>query len=382
MSFVISQLSSVRFRPVDGNNPNFDNTFLADEKFFNDKIFTYCQRFTDVLEQTIQVKSDSAVVPTVTATKADQSTVNIPAVLATIYDTTGDSSIDTYFYEFDIAFSIFPTKTFITVVQGGVTWKSEPFIGDSEVTEEIADGTMRILEYYNQDNAFQIDFSTGITYTLYLESTLKTYNPAGEKTTYDNQSELTILKSTKQRTLELKTVEIPRYLAEIVDLITGVDNLVINDISYIADGDNIEVEEVEGSNFVTASIILNDKEYLGVNSHDIGFNCDVAPTTAEMAVLTELNASGSITFTIPAGYLIHDLAQEWVSGASVGIKLGTSVGGDQLMYERFINSVDTMRTTQIHQVIDRNSDTDIYATVTGGVANLDLQIIQNKETGT
>ena len=382
MSFVISQLSSVRFRPVDGNAPNFDNTFLADEKFYNDKIFTFCQRFTDVIEQTIQVKSDSATVPTVTATKADQSTVNIPAVLATSYDTTGDSSIDTYFYEFDIAFSIFPTQTFVTVEQDGVTWKSEPFIGDGEVTEEITNGTMLILEYCNEDNAFQIDFSTGITYTLYLDATLKTYNPAGEKTTYDNQSELTILKSTKQRTLELKTLDIPRYLAEIIDLISGVDNLVINDKSYVADSDNIEVEEVEGSNFVTASVVLNDKEYLGVNSHDIGFNCDVAPTTAEMAVLTIIGASGGETFTIPEGYLVHTLRAQWVSGSSVEVKLGTSVGTDELVYPRNVNSVDTDRTTAIHGDIDRDADTDIYATVTGGVANLDLQIIQNKETGT
>ena len=385
MSFVISQLSSVRFRPVDGDAPNFDNTFLADEKFFNDKIFTYCQRFPNDVTQLIQIKSDSSTLPTVTATKDDQSTTPITPTGSTFvsrYDTTGDGSFDTWFFEFNIDFSLFVTETFITVVQGGTTYKSEPFIGDSEVNTEVTEGERLILEYYNQDNAFQIDFSTGITYTLYLESTLKTYNPGGEKTTYDNQSELTILKATAQRTLELKTIEIPRYLAEIIDLISKVDNLVVNGKAYIADSDSIDVEEVEGSNLVTTSVVLTDKEYLGVNSHDTGFNCDVAPTTAEMTILTELTASGSVPFTIPAGFLVHTLRAKWVSGASVEIKLGLSVGTDELVYPFNISSTFIKSTAAIHGDIDRDSDTDIFATVTGGVAILDLQLIQNKETGT
>jgi hypothetical protein len=381
MSFVISQLSSVRFRPVDGNAPNFDNTFLADEKFYNDKIFTFCPRFPDDVTQLIQLKATSATLPTVTATKADKTTVSITPTGSTFvsrYDTTGDGSFDTWFFEFLVNFSLYATETFITVVQGAFTWKSEPFIGDSEVIQEIADSTMLKLDYYNQDNAFQIDFSTGITYTLYLDGTLKTYNPGGEKTTYDNQSELTILKSTKQRTLELKTLEIPRYLAEIIDLISGVDNLVINDRAYIADSDNIEVEELDGSNFVTASVVLNDKEYLGVNSHDTGFNCDVAPTGDEIMVLKEENASGSVTFSVTGGYLIHTLKAEYVSGTTVEIKLGTAVGTDDLVDSYDLTASITKVTAQVH-ADESESDYDVYATVTGGVADLTLQLIKNIE---
>ncbi len=381
MSFVISQLHSVRFRPVNGNNPNFDNTFLEDEKFYNDKIFTFCQRFPNDTTQLIQIKSTSSTLPTVTATEADQSTTPIIPTGSTFvsrYDTTGDGSFDTWYFEFDIDFSSFTTKTFITVVQDATTWRSEPFKGDSEVTTEIANGEILKLEYYNQDNNFQIDFSTGITFELYVESILKDYDSGGEISDYDNQDEITKLKETVQRLLTFKTLEIPRYVAEILKLASSTDNFVINDVSYQR-REQPEFTPVEGSNFVEYSMILTDKEYLGINSHDVGFSCDVAPTTAEMQVLTELNASGSVTFSIPAGYLVHTMRVQWVSGTSVEAKLGLSVGTDELVYPRNVNSVDTDRTTAVHGDIDRDAITDIYATVTGGVANLDIQIIQNKE---
>lgn len=376
---IISPLNSIRHRPVNSDLPNYTNTFVADEQFYNDMIFTFCQRFPDNTNQTVQIKSDSDTVPTVIATHADNSTTVIIATEVSSYDTNSDTVDDTFYFEYIVDMSLFTTETFTTITQDSETWKSEPFIGDSEVLIQIQNKEIYKLEYFNFDNDFSIDFSTGITFEVYIESAFKKYNPKGEKSTYDNQREVTILKSIKQLTLELKTLEIPRYVAELIDLITGQDNLVINSESWVYEEDSIEIAEVEGSNFVTASATLTNKEYLGVNSHDIGFNCDVAPTTAEMVVFTKLLASGSETFTIPAGYLVHTLRAQWVSGTSVEIKLGTSLGGYNLVYPRDLNSTDTDRTTSIHGDIDRDSDQDIYATVTGGVANLDLQLIQNKE---
>ncbi|MCK5605268.1 hypothetical protein KAR91_25475 [Candidatus Pacearchaeota archaeon] len=379
---IISQLNSIRFRPVNSDLPNFDNTFVIDEGSYNDKVFTYCARWPNTTTQTIQIKTTSDTLPTAVATKADKSTVNLTVTEVSSYDTDSDGTDDTWYFEFTIDFSVFTTETFVTVTQSAIVYKSEPFIGDADVTTEVTDGELLKIEYYNFDNAFNLDFSTGLTFEIYIPAILKKYTPAGDKEIYDNQRELTTIKATKQRTLELRTLEIPKYLAETIDLITGLDNVVINDIAYEYEEGSIEVEDVEGSNFVTASAVLTDKEYLGINSSDIGFNCDVAPTEAAMAILTELAASGSVTFTIPEGYLVHTLRAQWVSGSSVEVKLGTSVGGDQLVYPRDIDSVDTDRTTAIHGDIDRDADTDIYATVTGGVANLDLQLIQNKETGT
>lgn len=379
---IISPLNSIRFRPVDGNLPNYTNTFVADEKFWNDNIFNFCQKFPNTITQKVQIKSDSDTVPTVIATRADKTQEILTAIEVSSYDTNSDGNIDTYYFEFTVDFSILLQETYIEVTQDAEEWKSEPIIGDVEIIGRVLNGEVYKWEYFNVDNAFQLDFSTGITFEVYIESAFKKYSPQGEKTTYDNQRELTILKATKQRTLEFRTLEMPRYLAELIDLITGVDNLTINDTAYVYEDDSIEVDEVEGSNFVTASVIFVDKEYLGINSSDIGFNCDVAPTDAEMSILTILAASGGETFTIPAGYLVHTLRAKWVSGASVEIKLGESVGTDELVYPFNISSTFIKSTVAIHGDIDRDSDTDIYATVTGGVAILDLQLIQNKETGT
>jgi hypothetical protein len=378
---IISGLNSIKFKLQDSNPPNINNTLLADEKFYNDNIFTYCQRWPDNVTQKVQIKSDSDTLPTAIATEADQSTTALTVTEVSSYDTDSDGNDDTYYFEFTVDFSAFTTKTDITVNQGSVTYKSEPFKGDSEVANELADGELQKIDYYNQDNAFQIDFSTGITFEIYVPAILKDLDSAGEISSYDNQYEITKLKETVQRVLSFRTLDIPRYLAETLKLVSSTDNLVVNEISYIRQ-DQPEITPVEGSNFVEFSMALTDKEYLGINTHDTGFNCDVAPTDAEMSILTILNASGGETFTIPAGYLVHTLRGQWVSGTTVEVKLGTSIGGDQLVYPRDLSVTDTNRTTAIHGDIDRDADTDIYATVTGGVANLDLQIIQNKETGT
>jgi hypothetical protein len=307
------------------------------------------------------------------------STVVITAVLASSYDTTGDGNDDLFFFEWDVNMSLYAIETYITVVQDSDSWKSEPFIGDGNLTDEINNNEVRKIEYFNIDNAFQIDFSTGITYTLYIYCVQKKRSGSGESSIYDNQSEKTVLKKTKQRILRFETLPVPRYIGETIDLCFAMDNLVINGISYVFEEDAIEEIEEEGSNFINITAELTDKEYLGVNTHDIGFTCDTPTTEGEVMILTILGASGSETFTVPAGYLVHTLRSQWVSGATVEVKLGTSIGGQNLVYPRDITSVETDRTTSIHGDIDRDSDTDIYATVTGGVANLDLQIIKNTE---
>jgi len=381
MGAVIGQAQSIRFREVNSNLPSFDNTLLANEKFYNDKIFTYCQRFESTHTETIQIKTDSDTLPTVVATKADRTTVSITPTGSTYvsrYDISGDGSYDLWYFEFDVVMSLYAQKTFITVTQGTDEWVSEPFIGDSNLTTEINDGEVLKIEYFNNDNAYQIDFSTGITFTLYVESIMKDYDTGGEIFDYDNQTELTKLKETVQRLLTFRSLHIPRYLAETLKLASSMDEFTVNDISYVR-SDQPDISPVEGSNLVEYSMTLNDKEYLGVNTHDIGYDCDTASTEGDIMILTQENASGSVTFSIPAGYLVHTLRGQWVSGTSVGVKLGTSIGGDDLVLERFLNSTDTDRTTAIHGDIDRDADTDIYATVTGGVANLDLQLIQNKE---
>ena len=381
---IISQANSIRFRPVNSDLPNYENTFVADEKFHNDKIFTYCQRWLTTDSEKVVIRTEikaTTTAITAVATLLDKSTVNLTVTQISSYDQDGDGTDDLWYYEVPVVMSQFTAETYITITQGSTVYKSEPFKGCSDLLDELLNGDAHRIEYYNEDNAFNIDSSTGITFSFYVESVLRDYITDGEPSTYDNQDEVEKLKETVQRAFLFRTEYIPRYMAEKIKLSSSMDNFVVNDLSYIRE-EQPEITPVEDSNFVELSMNLIDKEYLGINSDDIGFDCDVVATDAEVSVLTELNASGGVTFIVPAGYQIHTIRAEWVSGTSVQVKLGTTVGGDELAYPFNVSSTLTQVTSAIHQDLSRASNTDAYATVTGGVADLDLQIIQNKETGT
>lgn len=376
---IISNLNSIRFRKVDSSYPNFNNTLLEDELFYNDKIENYCQRFLSTDTITVQVRSDSDTVPTVTLYENDNTSHSLTTTLKSSYDQNDDGTNDLFFFEFEIDMSAYDSRNYVKVTQGSDTYVSEPFESSADLLTELQNGKALMLEYYNEDNAFGVDFSTDITYKLYVESILKDYEFGGDSLVYDNQNELTKLKETAARLLNFRTLHIPRYLSEIIRLASSCDNLVVNGVSYVRE-DLPEVEPVEGNNLVEYSMVLNDKEYLGVNSHDVGFDCDTVTTTGgEIMIQTEENASGSVSFSVPAGYQVHTIRAQWVSGTSVEIKLGTTIGGNELVYPFNVTETITDVTAAIHRDLNRDSATTIYATVSDGVANLDLQLIENKE---
>jgi len=375
---IISQANSMRFRKVNSDLPNFDNTLTANEKFYNDKIETYCQRWNTSDVVTVEIKSDSATVPTIVAVSDDNTTASIIVVGATYktrYDTAGGTNYNLWFFEFQLTMSSYLTETFVTVTQGAEVYKSEPFYGDIEIDEELSNGETLKLEYSNNDNAFQIDFSTLITYTLYIKSIIKDYESGGEISVYDNQDEIEKLKETSKRVFSLKTLPVPRYLAETLKLASSMDNMVINDVAFVRE-DQPEISPIDGNNFVEFSMKVSDKEYLGVNTHDIGFDCDNVVISDEMQILSKDGATGAEVLVVLAGYLVHTLRANWVSGTPA-IKLGTTVGGDELVYEFPMSASIVNITVAIHGDINRAAPANIYLTVTGGVADIDIQTIKN-----
>lgn len=369
---IVPIAQSLRFRRQDSNYQNFDNTLLKDERFFNDTIDTYCQRWLTTDTVTVQIQSDSATLPTAVLTRSDNSTVNLTVTLKSQYDTDEDTVNDLFFFEFEIDMSVYTDESFVTVNQGSDTYVSEQFFGDADLLTELQNGAALEIQFFNLDNAFQLDFSTGITYKMYVESYMKDLEFGGEASVYDNQDELTKLKETVQRLMTLRTDYIPRYLGETLKLGSSMDEFVVNGVSYVRQ-DQPEITPLEGTNLVEYSMTLNDKEYLGVNTHDVGFDCDSPVSNGDIMVLVENNASGSVSFPIDGGYLIHTLKAEYVSGTPE-IKLGTTVGGDDLVYP--FDLASGKRITGIHGD-ESDSNYTVYATVTGGVANLTLQLIKN-----
>ena len=379
MAMIISQANSLRFRRVDTNLPNFDNTLLANERFYNDTIETYCQRWDPADTVTVQIKSDSDTLPTITVYSDDNTIASIVPTGSTYvsaYDQDGDTTNDLFFFEFALNMANYPDETYLVVEQGSTVYQSEPFKGDPEIVTELANGETLKIEYSNIDNAFQIDFSTLITFTLYVKAIVKDYDSGGEVSIYDNQDEIEKLKETALRIFSFKTLEIPRYLAETLKLASSMDMLVINDVSFIRE-ENPEITPLENHNFVYFTMSVTEKEYLGVNTHDIGFDCDLIPVPmAEIIILNEENATGASVHEVEAGYLVHVLRAKWVSGTP-SIKLGLSVGTDELVYPFEVSGTLVQSTVAIHGDVNRDSNANIYLTVTGGVAHIDIQTIKN-----
>jgi hypothetical protein len=381
MTMIISQANSMRFRKVNSDLPNFDNTLTANEKFYNDKIETYLQRWNTSDVVTVQIKSDSATVPTIVVTSDDNSTSSIVCIGNTYksrYDTNGGTTYNLWFFEFQVVMSFYQVETFVTVTQGTDIYKSEPFIGDIEIDSELSNGETLKLEYANNDNAFQIDFSTLITFTLYIKAIIKDYETGGDISVYDNQDEIEKLKETAKRIFSFKTLHIPRYLAETLKIASSMDNLVINDVAFVRE-DQPDISPVDGNNFVEYSMNVSDKEYLGLNTHDIGFDVDLIIGGEEMIILSKDDATGAETFEVEAGYLVHTLRANWVSGSTVLVKLGTTVGGDELVYEFPMSASILNITVAIHGDINRAANANIYLTVTGGVVDVDIQTLKNTQ---
>lgn len=376
---IISQANSLRFRRVDSNLPNFDNVLLKNELFYNDTIETYCQRWAPSDTVKVQIKSDSDTVPTITVYSDDNTTTSIAPVgntYKTAYDQDGDTTNDLFFFEFNLDMASYPDESYVIVTQSGVTYQSEPFKGDPEIVTELAAGETLKIEYSNIDNAFQIDFSTLITFVLYVKAIVKDYDSGGEVSIYDNQDEIEKLKETVTRIFSFKTLEIPRYLAETLKLASSMDMLTVNDVMFTRE-EKITIEPVEGHNFVYCSMQVTEKEYLGVNTHDIGFDCDSIPIPmADIINLSEENANGASVHEVEAGYLVHVLRAKWVSGTPV-IKLGLSAGTDELVYPFSVSGTLVSSTIAIHGDVNRDANENIYLTVTGGVANIDIQTIKN-----
>ena len=125
---IIPIANSIRFRKVDSNYTNIENTLMKNQAGFNRLYYQYCQRFLTTETRKIQIRATSDTLPTVTAYHADNTTTAITptgSAYVSRYDTTGDGNYDLWFFEFDVLMSSFLTSTYITAVQDGETWISE-----------------------------------------------------------------------------------------------------------------------------------------------------------------------------------------------------------------------------------------------------------------
>jgi hypothetical protein len=182
------------------------------------------------------------------------------------------------------------------------------------------------VDFFNLENAFEVDYSTGLAHLLRVESSFREYRAGGETSVFDNQEEVTRINAEVKRILVFRTEPIPPYLAEMLHVAVKHDKLFINEVEFVAESEP-EIETSGG--MVVFSCPLTQRSVIGLNTHDVGFDCD-SITNTETMVLGSLAASGQITFTVPDGYLILSITGHRTAGSPT-IKVGTTVGGGELL---------------------------------------------------
>lgn len=361
----IGKANSIAFIRQDSNDSNFDNTLFAERPFENHLLYRYTQKFISGDTPTIHVKiKDGVAVPTITAIKQDYTNVNILPTLIATYT-------DFKIYTFVVDMSLYGINFRVKVVAGSDTWMSEPV----EVIIDI--DYFLMLEWFNFDNAFDCEYSTGLTHFVRIEGILKDYEPGGEMSLYDNQGELSKLKETVIRILRLQTGVIPDYLAEKIRVGMAHDKFFINDVEYVSDS-LPEISTVDFTNFKELAVSLVQRNVLGINTNDIGFDVDAMATCTMVRVLEDLSASGNIQFAIPTDYMIHTVTVFYNAGSGLLVKAGSTPGGNEVIYGIRPDATDDNITVNIHQ--DFKSLSTLYMAITGTAADLDVyvQLIKNR----
>jgi hypothetical protein len=362
----IGKANSIAFIRQDSNDVNFDNTLFAERPFENHLLYRYTQKFISGDTVTIHVKVAILIaIPTVTAIKQDYTNINIvPSLIATY--------TDFKIYTFNVDMSLYGSNFRVKVVAGSDTWMSEPV----EVISDI--DYFLILEWFNFDNAFDCEYSTGLTHFIRIEGILKDYEPGGEMSLYDNQGELSKLKETVIRILRLQTGVIPDYLAEKIRVGMAHDKFFVNDIEYVSDS-LPDISTVNFTNLKELSVSLVQRNVLGINTHDIGFDVDAMATCTMVKVLEDLNTSGNIQFAIPVDHMIHTVTVFHNAGTGLLVTAGSTPGGNEVIYGIRPDSTDNKNiTANIHQ--DFKDLSTLYMSITGTAADLDVyvQLIKNR----
>lgn len=378
---IIGKLNSIYFRKVDGNYPNIENTLTKNQQGLNKTIIQYVQRFLNTDTVTIQIRATVATLPTVTAYKCDGTSVAITPTGSTFvsrYDTSGDGSFDLWFFEFSVSMASYLISTYITVVQGAETWISEQFKGDSTLVTELMNSNSVKIEYFNNDNAFLMDYSTGITGLLFIGGFIADYDIGGEFSVYDNQTEKTILKSSAFKIGKFITEPVPIWIYELLALSSRLDNYTVNGISYINE-DAPEKSQFGKSNLHQLVLDLTDKEYLGVNSHDTGFNLETLIQSEGMSNLQQLAQSGNIQFAVPAGWQVHTLTALLTAGSAGIVKAGTTIGAEDVVYPFAIDSLTDPVTVSCHFDKSMSAASTLYVNISGAgvTANIYIMLLRN-----
>lgn len=241
-----------RFRPVNSELPNFDNTFAANVEGAPYSFDYFAPK--RVVKVQVVMTDDSVTASTLSIIH------NGTPVNVTTVDTTylGDLRFDTY----SIDLSAYPGECcYMKVYSSDVLmYQSENFI--------VADiPGYKIIEWFNNENAFQMNYSTGLTHVLQIDAKTWKLNFGGESTVYSNQGIEVKLKGTVKRIFLLEN-ELPDYLCEILTLAMEHDHFYINSVEYVV-SKKPTITQLGTSGMYSFSAEVTQNVVVGINTHGV-----------------------------------------------------------------------------------------------------------------
>lgn len=379
-----SVLNSVTFKNLDGGLPNRWNTLHANRNQGGFAVIPYCQKFDREDIVYLQFESDSETVPTID--------VYYPLFKETITGTLLSAYIgdDTrYFYGFEIplAGAYYNKKICFILNQGIDTLTSEPILCE-DLSEAIEKGTIKKVKYTNYDRGdsdlanYFVDWSVTPFLYFYVESVDIETNDSENNEIIEGVQSKDIAASSNYSGIDLQTGGIPDYLVLKLKAASSLDYFEVNGIQYIKDG-SVEVSRFGGSTLHQCTLKLTEKHTIGLNVDDLGIGF-IDQNTIPMAIIVKRNAAATgagWAVENPEGYMLHSvfIQHAAISAADATVKLGITIGGDELMDEVMGEILQSEYTTvwksfPNHYLKTPDAAYNLYFTIAGAGAVLDIII--------
>jgi len=244
---------SIRFRQVNSYPANFDNTF--------DSEFRYTQYVApENLKVQLRRLNDSQAVPALYIVECNETETEVTAPETHVVGAA-------IFYTFTLPLASFDTKKLrLKVVE---VWNSAP----SEITHYTEYFTVKEqpflkLNWFNTENAFTLDYSTGLVNEMWVEAKMHKLSHGGEASVYSNQGVDVKLKEIVSRIFSLET-DVPDYIAEQIALALAHDRFYINEIEFVA-SKKPTLTQLGRSNMYQFVAEVKQKAVIGINTHDVG----------------------------------------------------------------------------------------------------------------
>jgi hypothetical protein len=370
----------MHFAKVDSNLPNIENTLSFNEHYAAFSNQEYCQKWQSDSVVTVQVTSDDNTTPTIQ--------VYAPDLLGTLMPVLKSSYTDRYYWEFEVDFSSYSGKVIqIKVTQNTDIWLSE-YQENDDLDDDLSFGYLLKMEYTNKDKPsalpnIQIDYTTGIDFFLFVEAQIKEASYQGEDEVLTNVDEKKLISAQVFKARSLKTMDLPEFMLDKITLAGKHFVFILNDLTFTTDG--LPDLEPTGMNSAVMDWVIIHTEILGLSTDDKGTTGD-SDMTDLMLIRSNDAISGTWSFSVPAGYMLHYAAIGHGTGSAGAFKIdfGTSISGSDL-YKGVVDiALATRDDIQFHvqEEWDDGSATTIYVTITGAgaIGKAYVQLLKNYDS--